>query len=83
MTVQYTCFYATGTFPCRSKDEHISNVFLWTPANGYTRIGPAAESYIHQLSADSGCRRDDLPRAIAYRDGRQDRVKGIHAVGSP
>ena len=33
----------------RSKDEFISNVFLWTPTHGHTSIGQPVKSYIHQL----------------------------------
>ena len=48
----------------RSKDEFISNVLPWTPTQKHSSINRAAETYIHQLCKDTGCRLDDLSRSI-------------------
>ena len=53
----------------RSKDELMSNVFLWTP----THVGAKAKTYIHQLFTDTGCRLDDLLRVMADRNGWQEK----------
>ena len=38
------------------------NYFLhWTHTHGRTSVGGLAETYIHQLYADTGCHFDDLP----------------------
>ena len=39
-----------------------------TPKHGHTNVGCPAETYIHQLCADTKCRQDDLPRVMADRD---------------
>ena len=33
----------------RSKDEHISNVLLWTSIHGHTSLGRSAKTFIYQL----------------------------------
>ena len=48
----------------------------------HTILSRPAESYIHQLSADTVCRLVDLPRAITDGDGWEERVKGIHVVST-
>ena len=49
-------------------DELISNVLLWTPAHGLTSVDITAKTYIHRLCTNTGCRLDDLLRAIASGD---------------
>ena len=53
----------------RSKDEHISDVLLWTPSHGRTKGGQPSRIYMQQLCADTGCRPEDLPEAIDDREG--------------
>ena len=65
------------------KDKLMSNVLLWTHTHGLTSVGRPAKTYIHQLCADTGCHQEDLPRAMTDRDGWQEIVKGISAVGTP
>ena len=45
----------------RSRDELISDVFLWTSSHGRTKAGQPARTYIQQLCADTGCSPEDLP----------------------
>ena len=57
----------------RSRDELISDVFLWTSSHGRTKAGQPAKTYIQQLSADTGCSLEYLPEAgesqwVRWRD---------------
>ena len=63
----------------RSKDELISNVFLWTPSNGRAKAGRPARTYIQQLWANTGYSLEDLLGAMDDRDGWQERVREVHA----
>ena len=47
----------------RSKDEHVSDVLLWTPTYGQAKAGRPARTYIQQLCEDTGCNPEDLPEA--------------------
>ena len=47
-----------------SEDKLISDVSLWTPTHGHTSVGQPAKTYIHQLSADTGCSLEDIPGAV-------------------
>ena len=50
---------------CRSsKDELISDVLLWTPSHGRTKFGRITRTYIQQLCANTGCRLEDITRAM-------------------
>ena len=49
---------------CWSRDELISNVVLWTPLHGWAKAGRPARTYIQQLCADTGCRPENLPKAM-------------------
>ena len=57
-----------------------SDILLWTPTQGHTSVGQ---------STKTGCHLEDLPRAMADRDGWRVRerkwewVKRICAVGTP
>ena len=48
----------------RSRDEFISDVFLWTPSRGRAKAGRPARTKIQQLYVDTGCSPEDLPEAI-------------------
>ena len=52
----------------RSRDELISDVFLWTPTYGRAKAGRPARVYIHQLCEDTGCSPEDLPEAMNDRE---------------
>ena len=47
----------------RSRDEHISDVLMWTPSHGRAKIGRPARTYIQQLCADTLCRPEDPARS--------------------
>ena len=66
----------------RSKDELISDVLLWTPTHGRAKAGRQARTYIQQLCEDTGCCREDLPRAINDREKWWERVKDIRATST-
>ena len=56
------------------KDELISKVLQWT-----RKCWPTSKN-LHQLSADTWCSLEDIPRAIDDRDGWSKSVWEIHAV---
>ena len=62
----------------KSKDKHISNVFLRTPSHGQAGVRRPARTYLHQLSTDTGCSLEDLPNGMDDRDKWQGRVREIH-----
>ena len=66
----------------RSKDELISDVFLWTPAYGQIKVGRPARIYIQQLCEDTGCSPEDRPEAMNDREKWRERVKDIRASGT-
>ena len=66
----------------RSKDELISDVFLWTPAYGQAKAGRPARTYIQQLCEDTGCSPEDLPKAMNDRERWRERVRDIRASGT-
>ena len=53
----------------RSRDELISDVLLWTPSYGQTKVRRPARTYIQQLCEDMGCSPEDLPEAMNDREG--------------
>ena len=53
---------------CRSRDELISDVLLWTPTHGRAKAGRPARTYIQQLCEDTGCCPEDLPGAMNDRE---------------
>ena len=67
---------------CESKDEHISNVLLWTPTHGHTSVGQSEKTYTHHISADTGCSLEDLPGVIDDRDGWWERFRELCAVSA-
>ena len=46
----------------RSKDKLINKILQRTPTHGHTSFYQLAKTYIHWLSADTGCHQEDLPR---------------------
>ena len=65
----------------KSRDELISDVFLWTPSHGRAKTGQPARTYIQQLRTDT-CSPEDLPEAIDERERWPEGVRDIHADGS-
>ena len=65
----------------RCKDELISDILQWTPSHGRAKVGRQARTYIQQLCANTGCSIEDLPGAMADREGWRDRVRNIHGGG--
>ena len=63
----------------RSRDEHKSDVLLWTPSHGRAKAGRSARPYIQQLCADTEYSLEDLPDAIDNRKVWRERVRNIHA----
>ena len=66
----------------RSKDELISDVFLWTPTYGHAKAGRPARTYIQQLCEDTGCNPEDLQEAMNDREKWRERVRDIRAGGT-
>ena len=66
----------------RSRDELISDVFLWTPTYGQAKAGRPARTYIQQLCEDMGCSPEDLPEAMSDREKWRERVRDIRASGT-
>ena len=66
----------------RSRDELISDVLLWTPANGQAKAGRPARTYIQQQCEDTGCSSEELPEAMNDREKWQERVRDIRASSS-
>ena len=66
---------------CRSRDQLISDVLLWTPTYGRTKVGRPARTYIQQLCEDTGCSPEDLPEAMNDREKWLERVRDIRASG--
>ena len=66
----------------RSRDELISDVFLWTPSHGRAKAGRPARTCIQQLCADTGCSLEDLPEEMDDREGWREKVRDIRADGA-
>ena len=64
---------------CRSRDELISDVLLWTPTHGRAKAGRLARTYIQQLCEDTGYCSEDLPGAMNDREKWRERVRDIRA----
>ena len=61
----------------RSKDEHISDVLLWTPSHGQANLGRPDRTYY--LCMDTELSLEDLPEVMDNRDVWQERVREIRA----
>ena len=66
----------------RSRDELISDLFLWTPTYGRAKAGRPARTYIQQLREDTGCSPEDLPEAMNDREKRRERIRDIRATST-
>ena len=66
----------------RSKDELISDLLLWTPADGQAKAGQPVRTYIVQLCEDTGCSPEDLPEAKNDWEKWRERVRDIRASGT-
>ena len=67
---------------CRSRDELIRDVLLWTPTHGRAKAGQPAWTYIQQLCEDMGCCPEDLPGAMNDREVWRERVRDICATSA-
>ena len=65
----------------RRRDELISDVLLWTPIYGRAKAGQTSQTYIQQLSEDTGCRPEDLPEAMTI-GGSGERGSGISVLAA-
>ena len=63
----------------RNWGELVSDVLRWNPSQGRAKAGRLTRTYIQQLCADTGCRPEDLPKAIGGREGWKVRVRNIRA----
>ena len=61
----------------KSRDELISDVFLWTPSHSQAKAGRPARTYIQHLYADTGWSPEDLPEALDDREVWQERIRNI------
>ena len=66
----------------RSRNELISDVFLWTPLHDRAKAGQPARTYIQQLCEHTGCSPEDLPEAMNNRERWRERVRDIRADGT-
>ena len=64
---------------CRTKDELISDVLLWTPAYGQAKAGRPARTCIQQLCEDTGWSPEDQPEAMNDWEKWQERARDIRA----
>ena len=67
---------------CRSRDELISDVLLWTPAYGQAKAGRPAKTNIQQLYEDTGCSPKDLPEAMNDDERSCERGSGISVLAA-
>ena len=67
---------------CRSRDELIRDVLLWTLTHGRAKAGRPAWTYIQQLCEDTGCSPEDLPEAMNDREEWRERVRDIRATST-
>ena len=65
----------------RSRDELISDVFLWTPSQGRAKAGQPARTYIQTLCGDTGSSPEDLPEAMNDGERWCERVRDIRVDG--
>ena len=63
----------------RSRDELISDVFLWTPLYDQAKAGWPTQIYVQQLCEDTGCSPEDPPEAMNNRVEWRERVRDIDA----
>ena len=51
----------------RAKEELVSDVLLWRPKHGHTKVGRPARTYIDQLRDELGCHVEDFPTMMGSR----------------
>ena len=66
----------------RSRDQLLSDVFLWTPTYGRAKARRPARTYIQQLWEDTGCSPEDLQEALKDREKWRERVTDIRVSGT-
>ena len=66
----------------RSRDELISDVYLWTDSHGRAKTGWPARTHILQLCEDTGCSPEDLPEAMNDMEEWRERVRDIRTNGT-
>ena len=54
----------------RSKGELVSDLLLWTPKHGHTRVGRPCRTYIEQLLQDTGWKVEELKSVKAAMEDR-------------
>ena len=57
----------------------VSDIFRWTPSQRRAKAGRPARTNIQQLSADTVCSPEDLPKVMDDREGWRERVRNIRA----
>ena len=67
---------------CRSRDELIKDVLLWTPAHGRAKARRPALTYIQQLCENTGYSPENLPEAMSDREEWRVTVRDIRAGGT-
>ena len=67
---------------CRSRDELIRDVLLWTPSYGRAKARQLARTYIQQLCEDAGCSPEDLLEAMNDREEWRERVRDVRTGGT-
>ena len=72
-----------AVYSWRSKGEVISNALLRIPSYGRAVVGRPARNFLQQLSTDTGCRMEDLLRALDDRDEWWERFREIRASSTP
>ena len=66
----------------RSMNELISDVLLWTPTYGRTKVGRPARTCIQQLCEETECSPEDLLEAMNDREKWRERVRDFRASGT-
>ena len=67
---------------CRSRNELISDIFLWTPSHGRAKAGRPARIYIQQVCVDKGFSLEDLLESMDDREGWLEGVMDINTDGA-
>ena len=80
-TIQARQTRRTGHW-CRSRDELIRDVLLWTLIYGRAKARRSARTYIRQLCEDTGFSSEDLPEVMNDREKWREWVRDIRASGT-
>ena len=57
----------------------ISDILLWTPSHGRSKVRRPARTYVQKLYTDAGCSLEDLRGQMDDRDRWRERVREIRA----